>query len=349
VYEEVEKMKGSSLTNSDREEIDLRIKYAKKWLESYAPERYQYHLQEELPESANDLTELQRRFLGIVAAKLNTLKEWEGEAIHGTIHEIIKSDNNFAPKVCFPAIYNIFLGKEYGPQVGWFLSALEKEFVINRLKEGVETQTKEDEKSTKPLTDKPMEAGITYDQAKALLDENIKDPAIKNHCRESEVVMRTLAKRLGEDEELWGIAGLIHDIDFDKTKNDVQNHCVLAVDILKNAGVSDELIEIIISHGYGMEEIPAYKDKERTTKFQHALACGETITGLIYAYGLMRPDKKLANAKVKSIKKKFKDKSFAAKVNRDIIKECELIGLELSEFFEISLSAIQEIAEEIGL
>lgn len=194
-----------------------------------------------------------------------------------------------------------------------------------------------------------MKAGITYKQAKELLDENIKDPVIKMHCRESEMVLRALAKKLGEDEELWGIAGLIHDIDFGTTRNDIQNHCVLAVNILKNAGVSDELIEVIISHGYGMEEIPTYKDKKRSTNFQHALACGEAVTGLIYAYGLMRPDKKLANVEVKSIKKKFKDKSFAAKVNRDIIRECELIGLELNEFLEISLDAMKGIAEEIGL
>jgi len=194
-----------------------------------------------------------------------------------------------------------------------------------------------------------MQAGIAYEQAVELLKKHVKDPVIRNHCRESEVVLRALAKRLEEDEELWGIAGLLHDIDFDGTKNDVSQHCVKCVDILGNAGVSDELIEVIISHGYGMEEIPDYKDKERTTPFQHALAAGETVTGLIYAYGLMRPDKKLANAEVKSIKKKFKDKSFAAKVNRDVIRECEKCGLELGEFLEISLEAMKGIADEIGL
>jgi len=193
-----------------------------------------------------------------------------------------------------------------------------------------------------------MQAGITYKQAQELFGKHIKDPMIRNHCRESEVVLRALAKRLGEDEELWGIAGLLHDIDFDETKNDVSQHCVKCVDILKNAGVSDELIEVIISHAYGTE-CGDYKDKERTTKFQHALAAGETVTGLIYAYGLMRPDKKLANAEVKSIKKKFKDKSFAAKVNRDVIRECEKLDLELGEFLEISLEAIKGIADEIGL
>jgi putative nucleotidyltransferase with HDIG domain len=193
-----------------------------------------------------------------------------------------------------------------------------------------------------------MNAGITYEQAKELFYKHIKDPAIRNHCRESEVVMRALAKRLGEDEELWGIAGLLHDIDFDETKNDVSQHCVKCVDILKEAGVSDELIEVIVSHAYGTE-CGDYKDKERTTTFQHALAAGETVTGLIYAYGLMRPEKTLEGAKVKSLKKKFKDKSFASKVNRDVIRECEKCDLELSEFFQIALDAMKEIGEEIGL
>lgn len=193
-----------------------------------------------------------------------------------------------------------------------------------------------------------MEAGISYEQAKELFDKHTKDPAIRNHCRESEVVLRALAKRLGEDEELWGIAGLLHDIDFEETKDNTSQHCVKCVDILKNAGVSDELIEVIVSHAYGTD-CGDYKDEERTTKFEHALSAGETVTGLIYAYGLIRPDKKLEEAKVKSLKKKFKDKSFAAKVNRNIIRECEKLGLELSEFLEIALNAMKEIADEIGL
>ncbi|MBU0727927.1 lysine--tRNA ligase [Patescibacteria group bacterium] len=350
VYEEVAKMKGSELTEEDKEEVDLRVKYATKWLETFAPERYRYHLQETLPESANNLTDIQQRFFGILAEKLEKLEMWEGEAIHGTVHEIVKSDDEFGPKVCFPALYTLFLGKEYGPQVGWFLSALEKEFVINRLKEGISVETSHGASQKETLQeDGKIEAGITYEQAKKLLDEHIKDPIIKMHCRESEVVLRALAKHFGEDEELWGIAGLLHDIDFDKTKDDVKDHGVMCRQILKNAGVTDELIEVIASHTYGMEEIPEYKDKNRSTRFQHALAAGETITGLIYAYGLMRPDKSLANAEVKSIKKKFKDKSFAAKVNREVVKECELIGLEVGEFLELSLNAMKGIANEIGL
>ena len=193
-----------------------------------------------------------------------------------------------------------------------------------------------------------MNAGITYDQAKQLLDENIKDPIIRMHSRESEAVLRALARHFGEDEELWGIAGLLHDIDFDKTKNDIKNHGVLCKQILKDGGVSDDLINVITSHVYGTE-CGDYAGKMRSTKFEHSLAAGETVTGLIYAYGLMRPDKKLANAEVSSIKKKFKDKAFAAKVNRDVIKECELAGLPLEQFLQIALDAMKGIAQEIGL
>ena len=193
-----------------------------------------------------------------------------------------------------------------------------------------------------------MEAGITYEQAKELFDKHIKDPVIRNHCRESEVVMRALAKRLEKDEELWGIAGLLHDIDFEETRNNPSLHCVRCVEILDEAGVSDELIDVIVSHAYGTE-CGDYGDRMRMSEFEHALAAGETVTGLIHAYGLMRPDKKLEGANVKSIKKKFKDKSFAAKIDRNIILECESLGLELNEFLEIALNAMKGIADEIGL
>jgi lysyl-tRNA synthetase class 1 len=136
VYQEVERMKGASLTDADKEEIDLRVQYAKKWLETYAPERYRYHLQDSLPESVSELSDTQKLFLKDLAGKLSVLDKWEGEVLHGTAHEIIKGNEAYQPKVCFPAIYRLFLGKDYGPQAGWFLSALKKDFVMKRLKEG---------------------------------------------------------------------------------------------------------------------------------------------------------------------------------------------------------------------
>ncbi|MBU1015739.1 lysine--tRNA ligase, partial [Patescibacteria group bacterium] len=130
---EVEKMKGAKLTKADREEIDMRMKYAQKWLETYAPDRYRYKLQETLPEIAGALTESQKEFTRLLADRLEEIKDWEGELIHGTIHELAKSHEEFTPKDCFQAIYRLFLGKDFGPQAGWFLSALEKDFVIKRL------------------------------------------------------------------------------------------------------------------------------------------------------------------------------------------------------------------------
>jgi len=196
--------------------------------------------------------------------------------------------------------------------------------------------------------DTKIEAGITYEKARQILDEHLNDPVMRNHARETEMIMRALAKRFGENEEVWGIAGLLHDIDYEMTKNTPAEHCVLSKTILRGYGVNEKLIDVMASHVYGAP-FGCYLDKERTTTFEHALAAAETITGLIYSYGLMRPDKKLANAEVSSIKKKFKDKSFAANVNREVIKECEKIGLELDEFIKISLDAMKGIAEEIGL
>lgn len=133
VYEEMAKIKGAKLSDADREEIDLRTKYAKKWLETYAPDRYRYELQEKLPETADELTENQKEFARLLAKKLEEIAEWEGELIHGTIHELIKSHEELTPKDSFQAIYKLFLGKDFGPQAGWFLSALEKDFVVKRL------------------------------------------------------------------------------------------------------------------------------------------------------------------------------------------------------------------------
>jgi len=162
--------------------------------------------------------------------------------------------------------------------------------------------------------------------------------------------MRGLAKHFGQDEEQWGILGLLHDIDFDKTKDDPVNHCVVARDILRDAGVSLEAIEIICSHAWGTECGGGnLKDKKRTKGIEHLLVAAETITGLIYATALMNPEKRLSNVKVKSIKKKYKSKAFARNCNREFIAEVEYTGLSLEEFFNIALRAMQEISDELGL
>ena len=189
---------------------------------------------------------------------------------------------------------------------------------------------------------------ISREQAWELIKKYNSEKTDLNHYLESEAVMRELAKKLGEDEEYWGMLGLIHDIDWGITKDNVQTHLTEASEILKEAGFDDEFIEIVLSHGYGFEELPHLKDKKRIRKIEHALAASETITGLIHAYALMR-DGRVNDMEAKGLKKKFKDKTFAAKIDRDIIKECEQLGLTLEEFFEVAINGIKKIAEEVGL
>ena len=188
---------------------------------------------------------------------------------------------------------------------------------------------------------------ITREQAWELLKKYNSDKTDLNHYLESEAVMRELAKKLGEDEEYWGMLGLIHDIDWGITKNNVQTHLTKAPEILKEAGFDDEFIDVILSHGCGFD-IAGLKDKKRSGKIQHALAASETITGLIHAYALMRGGR-VSDMEAKGLKKKFKDKTFAAKIDRDIIKECEQLGLTLEEFFEVAINGIKNIKEEVGL
>lgn len=185
--------------------------------------------------------------------------------------------------------------------------------------------------------------------ARGLFAQYITDPMTKLHSRETEVFMRALARRFGENEDDWGIIGLLHDIDWDLTKNDPTQHCVRAEKILKDAGAGDFLVETILSHGYGLEEIPDLKEKARITKIQHCLAASETLTGIIIASALVQPDRKLQSVSLQSLKKKFKDKSFAAKCNRGIILECEKAGIALDEFLQVGLVSLQNIADEIGL
>jgi len=191
--------------------------------------------------------------------------------------------------------------------------------------------------------------GINYQQAQALVEKYIADPITKMHLRETEVFMRDLAKHFNENEEDWGIIGLLHDIDWDLTKNTPSEHCIKAQAILREAGASDFLIEAIISHGYGHAIIPELEPKQRTKNIEYCLAAAETLTGIIIASALIQPDKKLSNVNVRSLKKKFKNKSFAAKCNREIVMECEKAGIPLDEFLKIGLTAIQEIDGELGL
>ena len=185
---------------------------------------------------------------------------------------------------------------------------------------------------------------ISREDSEKLLKQHVKNKANLDHSREAEVVLRGLAKKLGYNEELWGAAGLLHDIDWEDTENKPEDHAVKGAEILQKAGYPAELVQAIKSHNYSYNG-----QNEPKTALDYGVRCGETITGLIYAAALVRPDKKLNSVEVKSIRKKMKDKSFAAKVNRDTIRECEKLGLDVDEFIKISLTSMQNISDEIGL
>jgi len=187
------------------------------------------------------------------------------------------------------------------------------------------------------------EALMERNEALALLGEHVKSDRMLKHCLASEAVLRALARHLGENEETWGLAGLLHDVDVEITEADLSVHGLKAVEILRGKGVPEDVIDAVRMHNE-----KAHGEK-RSTKFQKALAAGETITGLIIATALVYPDKKLASVKPKSIVKRMKEKAFAASVDRDIIRECEDLGIPLREFAELSLEAMRGIAGKLGL
>lgn len=184
---------------------------------------------------------------------------------------------------------------------------------------------------------------MTRETAIELLDKYIKNERMKNHCYASEAVLRALAERLGYDPDQWGLAGLLHDIDVEITDADPKRHGLEGLSILKEAGMDADSLEAIKLHNEMATDIPRTKD------FHHALAAGETITGLIVATTLVYPDKKLASVKPKSVVKRMKQKAFAASVNRDTIRECEKIGIPLPEFAELAIEAMKPISDRLGL
>src|SRR3989339_1183092 len=181
------------------------------------------------------------------------------------------------------------------------------------------------------------------EEALGLLKSNVKSPNMINHCLASEAVMRALARKLGEDEEKWGLAGLLHDLDVELTNADLSTHGLKSEEILRQNGLPEDLIEAVKLHNEKAHGI------KRTARFHHALACAETITGLITATTMVYPDKKLASVKPKSVTKRMKEKNFAASVDRGIIMECEKIGLTIESFSEMALRAMAGIAPQLGL
>jgi predicted hydrolase (HD superfamily) len=180
-------------------------------------------------------------------------------------------------------------------------------------------------------------------KALELLNLYIKNEKMIFHCLASEAVMRGLARHLGRDEEKWGLAGLLHDLDVEVSNAEPTVHGTQTEVLLKDHNIDPEILDAIRMHN------EYSSGKPRSTEFQHALAAGETITGLIFATTYVYPDKKLTSVKPKSVVKRMKEKMFAASVKRENILECEKIGIPIDQFAAIAIESMLPIADDIGL
>ena len=183
-----------------------------------------------------------------------------------------------------------------------------------------------------------MERGEAFESVRA----NVENQNLIKHMLATEAIMRALAGRLGGNVEEWGLTGLLHDIDMELTGGDMASHSRLGSDLVRELGATEATAHAILCHNE-THGVPL------KTKLDRALFCADPLTGLITAAALVRPDKKLAGVEAKSVKKRFKEKSFAAGVSREQIAACSELGLQLDEFIELGLKAMQGIASDLSL
>ena len=182
----------------------------------------------------------------------------------------------------------------------------------------------------------------TREEAFALLTQYNENEALIKHALAVEGVMRYCARKGGHDEEKWGVIGLVHDLDYEKFPD---QHCHKTEEILQQHDWSEEYIRAVVSHGWGI-----CTDVEPQTDLEKTLFAMDELTGLIAATALVRPSKSVLDMKTKSVKKKWKDKAFAAGVNREIIeKGAAMLGVELSQLIEDAIMGMRDVADEIGL
>ncbi len=183
---------------------------------------------------------------------------------------------------------------------------------------------------------------LTREAAFTLVNERIAQRNLVNHCVAAEVIMEALAVRLGQGDDdvaRWGLAGLLHDLDYAQTADDPDTHGHITARDLAGS-VDDEIIHAILAHAH---------KAERESLMDHALYCADPTTGFIVAAALVRPDKSLEGVKLSSLKKRWKEKAFARGASREQMAVCEQLGLERDEFLRISLEAMQAHASELGL
>ena len=183
---------------------------------------------------------------------------------------------------------------------------------------------------------------MNREEAFKSVKDNVENENLVKHMLATEAIMCALARRFGEDEREWGLTGLLHDIDVELTAGDMGSHSKLGADLARDMGASGTMAHAILCHN-ATHGIPCQ------TMLDKALFCADPLTGLITAAALVRPEKKLASVEARSVRKRFKEKSFAAGANREQIARCSEIGLELDEFIELGLKAMQGIAADLGL
>jgi len=182
----------------------------------------------------------------------------------------------------------------------------------------------------------------TYDEALSLLNEFNKSESLLKHAYSVEGVMRYMARKIDEDDEKWGIVGLMHDLDYERFP---EQHCKKSREILEERGWPEEYIRAIVSHGWGI-----CSDVEPQTEMEKTLYTVDELTGLITAVAIIRPSKSMIDLEAKSVMKKWKDKSFAAGVNRPLIeKGTAMLGVELRDLVTDVILGMREVADRIGL
>jgi len=186
-----------------------------------------------------------------------------------------------------------------------------------------------------------MKSKLNREEILDSIHGNVQDRNMIKHMLATESIMRALARKLGEDEEEWGITGLIHDIDVELVEGDMSSHGRLGSDLARELGASGTMAHAILCHNEA-------HDVPRETKLDKALFCADPLSGLITAAALVRPDK-LGGLTSKSVMKRFHEKSFAAGVDREQVAQCQKIGLELEEFMSLGIEAMKGIASELGL
>jgi len=182
----------------------------------------------------------------------------------------------------------------------------------------------------------------TREEALALLKEYNQNESLIKHALAVEGVMRYFARTRGEDEEKWGTIGLIHDLDYEKFPD---QHCKKTEEILRDNNWPEEYIRAVVSHGWGI-----CTDVKPESELEKVLFTIDELTGLVVTTALVRPSKSVLDVKAKSVKKKWKDKRFAAGVNRSIIeKGAAMLGMELTDVINDTIMGMREVAEDIGL